>query len=134
MLSGYLGGLPAFLTYFAVALAFLVAFGAVYSRITPHHEFTLIRQGNAAAVPAFLGALLGFALPLASAIAHSVNLVDFVLWALIAMVVQVLAFFVARLAMPDVSHQIMDGRVAAGAWLGGIALVFGVVNAACMTY
>ena len=131
---GYVAGLPLFLLYFAAGLAILAAFAAAYVMVTPHKELTLIRGGNGAAVTGFLGALLGFSLPLASAAANSVSVVDFVIWALIGAVVQVLAFFVARATMDDLSDRITRGEMAAGAWVGGIALAVGLLNAACMTY
>ena len=71
-----LAGLPAFLAYFGLALALLAAYCAIYVQLTPHPEFALIRQNNAAAALAFGGSLLGFCLPLHAAITHSVGLLD----------------------------------------------------------
>ncbi len=133
MLAGYLAGLPAFIAYFAAGLVLLALFAAAYVQITAHREFSLIREGNPAAVPAFLGALVGFAMPLTAAMRFSVNVLDFVIWALIAAAVQIAAYFVGRLLMPSVSERIVKGELAAGVWLGGIALVFGMLNAASMT-
>ena len=133
MLQGYLSGLPAFLAYFATAGALVLAFAALYIQITAHREFALIREGNLAAMPAFIGALVGFVLPLTTAMQHSANWFDFVIWAVIAAVVQIAAYFLARALMPDVSRRIVDGEIAGGAWLGGVALVFGMINAASMT-
>jgi putative membrane protein len=133
MLSWYLGGFPAFAAYFGVALLMLGAFGAVYSQLTPHHELRLIRRGCTAAIPAFLGALIGYVLPLTAAMRASVNLTDFLIWSAIAAVVQMLAYLVARLVMPDVSKRITENDVSAGSLLGGIALAFGLINAAAMT-
>lgn len=130
----YLSGFPDFVAYFGLALLFAAAFTAIYSRITPHHEFALIRAGNMAAVPALLGALLGFALPMRAAMGGAASLVDFGLWSLIAAAVQIGAYFVARMAMPDLSERISRGEMAAGSWLGGAAVVVGVLNAAAMTY
>ena len=79
-----LAGLPAFLTYFAVAVALLLAFAFIYTRITSHDEFALIREGKAAAAVALGGSLIAFVLTLGSAIVHSVSLLDFVIWAAIA--------------------------------------------------
>ncbi|WP_129127786.1 DUF350 domain-containing protein [Geomonas oryzae] len=57
----------------------------------------LIREGNLAAAVSLTGALLGFAIPVAIVIAHSVNLVDMAAWALMATMVQLLCFpFCAR--------------------------------------
>jgi len=133
MLAGYLSGLPAFLVYFVTSVALVLLFALAYVQVTSHREFALIRQGNIAAVPAFLGALIGFVLPLTTAMRFSVNLSDFVIWASIAAAVQILAYLLARLLMPDVSQKIIDGELVAGTWLGGMALVFGMLNAASMT-
>ena len=87
MLTQSLSGLPAFLSYFATAIGLLALFLAVYVFITPYREITLIREGNAAAAASLGGAVLGFVLPLASAITHSVSLPDMAVWGLIALVV-----------------------------------------------
>ena len=76
-----IAGLPNFLLYFALALVLLTIFVAIYVRVTSYREFVLIRGGNVAAAISLSGALIGFVLPLASAIAHSVNPVDMVAWA-----------------------------------------------------
>ena len=65
-----------FLLYFGVALGFEALFIALYMAVTSHHETTLIKQGNSAAAISLGGAVLGFTLPLASVIVHSVSLVD----------------------------------------------------------
>ena len=65
-----IAGLPDFLLYFVVALLLLAAFVAIYVRVTPYREFVLIRGGNIAAAISLTGALIGFVLPLASAIAR----------------------------------------------------------------
>lgn len=45
-----------------------------YTNLRPYRETALIRAGNTAAAIAFIGALLGFVMPLASVIAHSASL------------------------------------------------------------
>lgn len=131
---GYVAGLPAFLAYFGCGAILLVAFGLLYALVTPQREFSLIRQGNTAAATAYLGALIGFSLPLASAAAHSVSLVDFAIWAMIGGVIQLLAFSVAAITQKQLATRITQGDMSAGLWAGGIALVVGLLNAACMTY
>jgi len=130
----YLAGVPAFLGYFAIGLVAYAVFTGVYTALTPHKEVELIRAGNLAAVTAFLGALLGFSLPLASAAAHSVSVIDFILWAVIGTLAQILAYFIANFTMQRLHERITNGDIAAGLWGGGIALAVGILNAACMTY
>jgi putative membrane protein len=103
-------------------------------RITPHPEIRLIREGNAAAAASLGGALIGFALPLASAVENSVSLLDMLLWAAVALVVQLLAYAIARLLVRDIASQIEAGRVSAGVLLGALAIAIGLLNAASMTY
>ena len=131
---GYVSGLPAFLAYFGTGIVLLVVFATVYSLVTPQKELTLMRSGNAAAATAFLGALLGFSLPLASAAANSVSIVDFVIWAAIGAVIQLLAFGLAAGLQKGLAARITAGEMGAGLWGGGVALIVGLLNAACMTY
>jgi putative membrane protein len=75
-----LATLPGFITHFLAGLVLLGGAVFVHVRVTPHDEVGLIRAGNAAAAVALGGTILGFALPLASAIAHSANLLDAAVW------------------------------------------------------
>jgi len=129
-----LSGFDDFLLYFGLAIAFVAAFLWIYLLVTPYREIQLIRAGNAAAAWSLGFTLLGFSLPLAAAIIHSVNPWDMMLWALIALVVQILVFVVVRLLLPEVTRHIQEGQVASGAFLGMLSLAAGVLNAASMTY
>ena len=133
-LAEYLRGLPNFLAYFAAGFVLIVLFKVIYTTITPQNEDKLIREGNMAAALSFWGAQIGFMLPLASVITHSVSIRDMALWALIALVVQLLAFFLARWRVPDLKGKIEANNISAGMHAGGISLGMGILNAACMTY
>src|SRR6516165_2888060 len=63
MILQSLAGLPAFLVYFCTAIVAVVAYLFVYTRITPHNEFQLIRDNDPAAAIALGLSLLGFTLP-----------------------------------------------------------------------
>ncbi len=129
-----LAGLGSFLGYFGLAVAFVVAYLAIYVRITPYREFALIRDGNAAAAASVSGSLLGFVLPLASAVIHSVNPWDMAIWAVVALAVQIVVYLVMRALMPGIVRHIPEGRVGAGVILGAVSLAAGILNAACMSY
>ncbi len=126
--------LPAFLAYFAVAIGLLALFLLVYLNVTPYHEVALIRDGNSAAAVSLSGALLGFAMPVANVIAHSDTLLDLASWGAIAGVVQILAYLVARLALPQLDQDIPAGKTAPAIFLAVLSLSVGLINAACMTY
>jgi len=129
-----LSGLDDFLLYFGLSVAFVTLYLAIYVRVTPYPEFALIRAGNPAAAASLSGSVLGFVLPLASAVVHSVNAWDMALWAAIALVVQIAAYLMARLLVPDIVRHIPDGRAGPGVFLGALSLAAGLLNAASMTY
>jgi putative membrane protein len=127
-------GFDDFLVYLAVSLTLLAVFIVIYIRVTPHREMALIRDGNMAASFSLSGALLGFIVPLASAVQHSVSLVDMAIWGLIAMAVQIAAFIVVKLLIPTITQDIAAGKGAQGFFLGSLSLGVGLLNAACMSY
>ncbi|HYG06202.1 MAG TPA: DUF350 domain-containing protein [Stenotrophomonas sp.] len=123
----------AFLSYFGVGLLVLGAAVLIVAVITPHRDFTLLRQGNAAAATALAGNLIGIALPLHSAISHSVSLIDALIWGAVAAVVQVVAYLLASLVAGRLSRQITDNVTAAGIFSAGVSIAVGLVNAAAIT-
>jgi putative membrane protein len=131
-----LSGLTSFALYFSIALVLLLMFKYVYVFITPHDEWKLVKEEqNTAAATGFIGAVIGFALALASAATNSVSLVDFAVWGVIALIAQTIAFAIVRyLFMPRIVQRINDNELSAGIVLGGTSIAVGLLNAACMTY
>ena len=97
MILQSLAGLPAFLLYFCTAIVVVVVYLFVYTRVTPHDEFQLIRDNDPAAAIALGLSLVGFVLPVVSAIAHSANIVDCLIWSAIALIVQIAVFFIVKI-------------------------------------
>lgn len=130
----FLSTLPAFLAYLGSALALTALFSFLYTLSTPHAEWRLIRQGNVSAALAFGGALLGFVLPLSSAISHSVSLLDMVVWGAVALFVQLLAFFAARLLIPGLPAKIEGDQRGPATIVAVLFVAVGQLNAACMVW
>jgi putative membrane protein len=127
-------GFDDFLMYLAVSIVLLVVFVVIYIRVTPYREIALIREGNMAASFSLSGSMLGFIVPLSSAVQHSVSLPDMAIWGLIAMVVQLLTFVVVKILIPSLTLDIPANKGAAGFFLGALSLGVGILNAACMSY
>jgi putative membrane protein len=128
-------GALAFLIAFVSASVFALAFKGIYQVVTPHKEGPLIREGNSAAAVALGGAVLGYCIPLASALTQTHSLPEFAAWAALAGVIQIASFWlVRRLVLPDVSARIERGEMASALYLLTISLAVGIINAACMTY
>jgi putative membrane protein len=134
MVMQSLAGLPAFLTYFCVSIVACIVYLFVYTRITSHDEFKLLEQNVPGAAIALGLSLLGFAIPLASAIAHSASVLDCAIWAVIALVIQIVVYFIVRIPVSNFSQRMEQGEMAPAIWLGLASLSAGVLNAACMTY
>ena len=133
LVGNMLNELPWFIAYMATAVALTLFYVVVYIRVTPHPEIKLIRENNLAASLAFAGSLIGFCLPLASAISNSLSLVDCAVWGVVALVVQIVVFYLVCLPIPKISERIEKGEIASGLWLGVSSLAGGILNAASIT-
>jgi putative membrane protein len=129
-----LATLPGFLLYFIVGLALLVGGLMAYQRITPHDEMRLIRAGNTAAAVALAGVMIGLTLPISSAFAHSVNIVDAVVWGLVALLVQLACFFaVSKLLGAGWRDALERGEMAGAVVKAAASVAVGMLNAACLS-
>jgi putative membrane protein len=133
MVMQSLEGLPAFVAYFCLTVALVIVFLLIYTRLTPMNEFELIRKNVPGAAIALGLSLLGFALPVASAVAHTADLVDCAIWGVVALVVQIITFYAVRIPVPDLSGRIAAGDLAPAIWLGLASLTAGLLSAASMT-
>ena len=128
-----LASLPNFMLYFATSVVLFVAFLVAYTRLVPLHEWRLIREGNSAVALALAGAMLGFAMPLAVAIARSANLADMAVWAAVSLVLQLLCFSALRLLRRNAAAALSSGDMAEAILLSSGSVVLGLLNAACLT-
>ena len=127
-----LSGLPALLIYFVCASVLVGAYLYVYTWITAHNEFELLRANNSGAAISLGLSTIGFALPLTSSIAHADGILDMTIWGVIALIVQVGVYYLARIPVPDLSKRIENGEVAPAIWLGAASVTAGMLNAASM--
>jgi putative membrane protein len=127
-----LSGLPAFLVYFVCASVLVAAYLYVYTWITAHDEFALLKANNTSAAISLGLSMMGFALPLTASIGHSDGILDMTIWGVIALIVQVGVYYVARIAVPKLSERIEAGEIAPAIWLGAASVAAGMLNAASM--
>lgn len=125
-------GLPVLLVQMVATLALLGAAIAVYTRITPFNEGELVTQGNAAGGVTLAGSMVALSIPLAATLATSSAVIDIMIWGLVAVVLQLIAFAVATLLIKNLKAQIEAGNVAAATSLVGMQLAVALVNAAAM--
>ena len=126
-----------FLLFFLTAVAVLILFLYLYAKVTPYDDYKLIfEENNVAAALGFGGAILGLSIPLYSALVSSVSYFDFFLWALVAMLVQLLFAYGATKKKGKFSfeQQIQDGVVSAGILMAFLSISIGLLNAGSMSY
>ncbi|WP_348693461.1 DUF350 domain-containing protein [Duganella fentianensis] len=128
--------MPAILNYLIhllLAAVLLAVFFKAYTSWTPFNEVLLIRQGNLAAALSLGGALIGFSITIGSAMVHTADYREFVMWAAGAMIVQMLAYAVTTRLLNMAKDQIEGNNAAFGGLLGAISISIGVINGACIS-
>ena len=125
-------GLPVLVLQMAITLALLGAGIAIYMAVTPFHEMRLVRAGNAAAGIVLMGAIVALAIPLAATLASSLVTLDILVWGLVAVVLQLLAFLLTALVFRPLRDMIEAGNVAAASVVVGIQLAVALINAGAM--
>ena len=131
--------LPDFLLDFAVANR---PRGAVSSSSTPSRPRTTSSPSSAATSPSAalaLGlSLVGFAIPLSSAMVFSATFLDLVLWGgggggvgLVALLVQIAIYAIVRVLIPDLSPRIAKGEIAPALFLGAASVAAGLGERVC---
>lgn len=125
-------GLPVLIVQMVATLALLGAGIGVYTRITPFNEGQLVSQGNTAGGITLAGSMVALSIPLAATLATSHAVIDIVMWGLVALILQLVAFALATLLIKNLKAQIEAGNVAAATSLVGVQLAVALVNAAAM--
>jgi putative membrane protein len=121
--------LPYAVAYFATALLVYVLGLAAYIAAAPIPEFRLVGQGNTAAACSLAGAMVGLALPLATVVATSGSMLDLLVWAIAALLVQLLTLAILRRLLPVLNRNVASGQLASGIFLAALAVAVGFISA-----
>ena len=132
VLQSLFAGFPVLVLHFAVTLAMLAAGVTIYHLITPYHELRLIRSGNVAAATSSAGAIIGLAIPLAVCMAQSVSVWDIVVWGVVTLLIQLVAYRVGDVLVKDLPGRIQNGEMSAAILVVAIKLATALVNAAAI--
>ena len=125
-------GLPVLLLQFVVCIVLLVLGVFVYTKVTPHREWKLLREGNVAAATVLSGAVVALAIPLAALLATTRAVLDIVVWGIVAILLQLVTVVVASYALRRMHLRIDDGNLAAALPIAAAQLAIALLNAAGM--
>lgn len=131
-IQAFVQGFPHFLIHGAVTLAMLAVGCTVHVLLTPMKEMQLIRAGNAAAGVALASVIVGLAIPMAVALASALSLADLVIWGLVAILLQMLAFRAADLILRELPRRIERNEIGAAVVLAAVKLAAALVMAAAL--
>ena len=125
-----------YLAYFGVAVVLLGAGIVLFEITTKVKEFELISQGNKAASLVLTGKIFGLSVVLYSSISNSVSIYDLIIWGSIAIITQILAYYLAELLSPkfNVHEAISNDNQAAALFLMALSVAIGLIVAGCLTY
>jgi len=115
-------GFPDFIIQLGVALGLFVASLIIYVLMTPHKELALIRAGNPSAALAFGGGVVGLAISLGSCLAHAFGVIDLLIWGVVTLLLQLLAFRFADIFLRGLPRRIAEGDVAAAVFLMSVKI------------
>mgnify|MGYP006354384653 FL=1 len=126
-----------FLSFFFTALVLVIVFLYLYAVVTPYDDYKLIfEDNNIAAALGFGGAIIGVSIPLYSALVNSVSYTDFVIWGVIAILIQLIfALVVTRISGKySLESKISQGVVPVGILMAFLSICIGLLNAGSMSY
>ena len=115
-----------FILYLGLGSVILYVFSQIYIRVTPYNEITEIKAGKKAPAIALVGAMVGFTLPLLVMSFVGVDLIDYLVWSVIAMVVQLLVFKLLYWMLPG---EVLADNQAAAILFAGSSVCVCAINA-----
>ncbi|MET0181700.1 MAG: DUF350 domain-containing protein [Caulobacterales bacterium] len=125
--TAFVAGFPDFIIQLAAAIGLFFVSVILYVLMTPHKEMALIRAGNPSAALAFAGVVIGLAIPMSACLAHAFGLLDLVIWGVVILLIQLIAFRFTDIFLHNLPRRIREGDVAAAIFLMsvkiGIALI-----------
>ena len=129
-IGAFVEAFPRFLIWTASAGVMLVIASAIYVLLTPWKEFAEVRRGNTAAGLALGGAITGLALPMSSALASSVTLIDFAIWGVVALLLQLIVYRLVDLLLGGLPRRIEEDEAGAAVVLVAAKLASALILAA----
>ncbi len=121
-INAFVAGFPDFVIQLGIALGLFIASLIIYVLMTPHKELALIREGNPSAALAFGGVVVGLAIPMGSCLTYAYGAVDLLIWGVLTLLLQLLAFRFADIFLRGLPRRIAEGDVAAAIFLMSVKI------------
>ena len=132
-IQAFISGFPQFLIQLGAALGLFIVGLTTYVLMTPHKELALIRDGNASAALAFGAVVVGLAIPIGACLAHSLGVIDLMVWGVVTLLVQLIVFRMTDMFLRGLPRRIAEGDVAAAIFLMAVKLGVGIILAGALS-
>lgn len=127
--AAFVEGFPDFLMFTGVAGVLLIVAIAVYIKLTPWRELALVKDQNGAAGLALAGAVVGLAIPIAACLATSVSLIGLLIWGIVALLLQLIAYRLTDMLLSDLPKRIEEDQAGPAIVLVGAKLASSILLA-----
>ena len=129
-IQAFVTGFPDFLLFTGIAGIMLIVAVAIYIKLTPWRELALVKDQNGAAGLALAGAVVGLAIPIAACLATSVSLIGLLIWGVVALILQLLAYRITDVLLRDLPRRIEEDQAGPAIVLIGAKLASSMLLAA----
>jgi len=100
--------------------------------LTPMKEMQLIRAGNVSAGISVGAVIVGLAVPMSACLATATTVYDILIWGVVAILLQLLAFRASDLLLRDLPRRIERDEVGAALVLAGVKIAAAMIMAAAL--
>ena len=130
--QSFVKGFPEFMLHGGVTLALLITGCVVHVLLTPMKELKLIREGNISAGISLSAVIVGLAVPMSACLVTALSVYDILIWGVVAILLQLLAFRVADLILHDLPKRIEQDQVGSALVLAAVKISAAMVMAAAL--
>ena len=129
-IQSFVGGFPQFLLQAGVTLGLLITGCIVHVLLTPMKEMKLIREGNISAGISVAAVIVGLAIPMSACLETATSVYNILIWGVVAILLQLLAFRIADLLLRDLPKRIERDEMGSALVLAAIKVSAAMVMAA----
>ena len=115
-----------------MTLGLLITGCVVHVLLTPMKEMKLIKDGNISAGISVAAVIVGLAIPMTACLATANSIYDLLIWGVVAILLQLLAFRAADLLLRDLPRRIERDEIGSALVLAAVKLAAALVMAAAL--
>jgi putative membrane protein len=131
-IQSFVGGFPQYLLQAGITLGLLISGCIVHVLLTPMKEMKLIRAGNISAGISLAAVIVGLAIPMSACLATAASAYDILIWGVVAILLQLLAFRLADLVLNDLPKRIEQDEIGSALVLAAVKIAAAIVMAAAL--